>query len=216
MEDGTARESAWQSLGNVALVDRRTASSTPSAKRPITSDPTTPKESRILREWAESIPVGIPTPASKEQITKHLEFLASTLPSKSVDDAAGKKRFAVYVSMLLGFSNEALTYMSRQVCATLNWFPTPHQCLHLAKEYRAPASEKKAVLLACDRFDQRAFEEWVAALPGVEEPDLNVPAFWINSALTRALLRKLDDGRIVTRDRYRQLTSSPDGPATNA
>lgn len=153
------------------------------------------------------MPADIPVAATNDQITRHLAFLASTLPSKNIDDDAGKMRFAVYVSMLRGFSDDALAHMARRVCETLDWFPTPRQCLELAKEFRPAPTEKWTALIDCNRFDQSAFEAWIDAI-GPAEPDLDVPAHWIEIALTRTLLRRLDDGQIVTRERFRALRNT--------
>ena len=152
-------------------------------------------------------------PATEEQATRHLAFLASTLPSKNVDEAAGRMRFAVYLSMLKGYSDAALAHMSRRVCETLDWFPTPHQCLELASEYRHAPSERVLALAACNRFDQKSFEDWIYSLSDDAEPNLDVPPFWIECALTRALLRKLPDGRIVTPARFRAINRADEANA---
>lgn len=198
------QESAWQALGNLMVVDRRTVSSTQSTRpalRPVQGDPTTAEESRALREWADGLPADIPIRATRDQIFRHLEFLASALPSKAVGDEAGRKRFAVYVSMLQGFSDEALSHMARRACETLDWFPTPHQCIDLAKEFRPPTSASTFAIAACNRFDQSSFEGWIATI-GLDEPNLAVPAHWIEIALTRNLLRRMDDGSVVSRARH--------------
>lgn len=200
-------KTVWErALNNVVPIGNRMGSSTPSGTRPIASDPESAEECRALRAWAENLPTEIPIPATPEQATKHLAFLASTLPSKNIDDAAGKMRFAVYLSMLQGFSDAALAHMSRRVCETLDWFPTPHQCLELAGEFRRPPSARILALAACNRYDQKTFEEWILSLSDGDDPNLNVPPFWIDSALARTLLRRLDDGTIVTRARYRAIT----------
>jgi len=202
---GVQDQTIWQrAIGNVVPIGK-TASSLPSGKRPIASDPTTAEECRALRAWAENLPTSVPVPATEEQATRHLAFLASTLPSKNVDEAAGRMRFAVYLSMLRGYSDAALAHMSRRVCETLDWFPTPHQCLELAGEYRHAPSERVLALAACNRFDQQTFENWILSLSDGDEPNLDVPPFWIESALTRTLLRKLDDGTVVTRAKYRAI-----------
>jgi hypothetical protein len=207
-------ETAWQELGNrvLTLADRKTVSPTLSATRPVPGLPTSQDESRALREWANSLPVEAPDRATPEQITKHLAFLASTLPSKNIDDLAGKMRFAVYVSMLSGFSDKALAHMSRRACETLDWFPTPHQCLEMAKEHNPGQSARQTAITACNHFDQNAFEIWIDGI-GPGQPDLNVPEHWIEIALTRAVLRKLDDGTVVTRERFRALRNVQDQAA---
>lgn len=198
-----------QGIGQLALaqVDRATGSSTPSAslahvEKPAIQMPTTKAECDALRHWATTTPIDRPTPASLDQIERHLEFLAATLPTKATDDESGKSRFAVYLSMLQGHSQEAFAHMSRTVCATLNWFPTPKQCLDELATYQRPVADQTRALAFCARFTTALFERWMQDLHDDRDVDEDVPEQWKRVATNQFLMRQLDDGRFVIRARY--------------
>jgi hypothetical protein len=152
-------------------------------------------ECRALREWAENTPIQRPMPASADRIAEHLAFMASTLPTNGIDDESGKKRSAVYVSLLRGHSDEALAYMARTACATLRWLPTPSQCLALLKEYRPPISEREEALRLCHAFTQACFEEWTARLKSRELSQVeidDVPDRWRRIAEEQGHLRRIN------------------------
>ncbi len=142
-------------------------------------------------------------PAEPLQITNHLKFLAATLPSKNLDDDTGKRRFAVYSSILSGHSNDALAYMARRACAELDWFPTPRQCLELLREYTPPTTDKQRALLLCDTFWQKRFEAFIAALKeGSATQDMvdSVSLTWRRIAEEQGYLRYLpEESRHVIR-----------------
>jgi len=163
--------------------------------------PTTVEECRALKAWADAEPVRSTVRASYEQIERHLEYLATTLPSQAVDDESGKRRFAVYCSLLGEFSNEALQFMSREACRTLEWFPTPKQCLSIIAKYRPPISDRDRALLLCSDFTQSQFERWIANLRE-GQPIGDVPDQWKRIAVEQGIARRLDDGRYVSRALY--------------
>jgi hypothetical protein len=160
--------------------------------------PQTREQCRDLRAWANALPADRPNTATQDQIERHLEFLAATLPSRAIDDESGKRRFAVYVSLLDGFSNDALAHMARRACETCDWFPTPKQCLELAREYHSGPGAKAVALTHCSAFDHQCFEQWIAALgEGGEIGD--VPQRWIDIAVTRNVLRRMPDNSLIIR-----------------
>lgn len=164
-------------------------------------------EADQLREWALAAPVTPAPAASVDQLARHLDFMAAALPSRGNDAETGKKRAAVYASLLAGQSNEALAFMARKACATLEWFPTPAQCLAILAEYRPRQSEQATALLTCDRFTKRTFDTWLDALArGGAIGD--VPDQWKRIAVERGALRRLDGGVFVSRALYH-------GPARN-
>jgi hypothetical protein len=163
--------------------------------------PTTVEQCRALKAWAEAEPIRQTIAASREQIETHLEYLSTTLPSQAVDDESGKKRFAVYVSLLSHFSNEALQFMSREACRTLDWFPTPKQCLALAAKYRPPVSDRDVALSLCSDFTQAQFDRWLANVEAGQEVG-EVPEQWLRIATERGPIRRLSNGRFVSRARY--------------
>lgn len=166
--------------------------------------PATIDEARALRAWAES-QSPIAEPATVPQISRHLSFIAATLPSKNVDEEGGKQRTAVYARLLDGFSNDALAFMSRRVCETLDWFPTPRQCLDILDRYRPAQSERERALSLCHAFDRGQFEDFLAAFERKEatrDSIMLVPEQWRRIAMERGYLRLMQDGAFVIRAPY--------------
>ena len=157
--------------------------------------PETVEECRALKAWAEAQD-DRPAPASVTQLARHLEYLAATLPRQGTDEETGEKRTAVYARILGGYSNDALAYMARKACETLNWFPTPKQCLDILQGYRAPTSEKDQALSLCHRFQQGRFEEFVADLQAdrATQDDVDAaPLQWRKIAMERGHLRWIEE-----------------------
>jgi len=140
-------------------------------------------------------------PATRQELTKHLQFMAAALPSKNVDDTTGAMRAAVYASLLAGYSNDALRFMARTACATLDWFPTPRQCLDLISAYRPPVSDQETALRLCQSYTDAAFDRWLDNI-GSGQPIGDVPEQWRRIAVERGILRRLSDGSFVARARY--------------
>jgi hypothetical protein len=161
--------------------------------------PTTLDECRALRAWANAQPVTRTPAATQDQIERHLEFIAATLPSRAIDDESGKRRFAVYVSLLTGHTNEALARMARRACETLDWFPTPKQCLELAGEMPRPGNSAAAQAIRdCEQFTHDRFNRWIAELPEADEIG-DVPQRWIDIAIARNLIRRQPDKSLIIR-----------------
>jgi hypothetical protein len=198
-----------QEIGDLAkrAIVSLTDSSLPSEKRNISTPtiriPETEDECRALEAWAKST-TSDPARASIEQISRHLEFLAATLPSKNVDEHTGKLRFAVYYRMLGGYSDAALSFMSRKVCEQFDWFPTPHQCLEILSEYRAPTSPQGLALSYCAQFWNGKLDDFLSALSDrrcTEEMVDAVPDRWRRIATEQGYLR-WDEGKHVIRKPY--------------
>lgn len=156
--------------------------------------PETVDEARALKAWADEQSDAV-TPATINQLARHLEYLAVTLPRQTADDETGEKRTAVYARLLGGYPNDALAFMSRKACETLNWFPTPKQCLDILATYRAPATEKEQALMLCHDFWQGRFEYFIAALKAGEATTAMVeavPEQWRRIAMERGFLRWAD------------------------
>lgn len=184
----------------LARVAQETASPAPFVERPQSLVPTTWQECRAISTWAEAtMPVSVP--ASAVRVLKRLEYLEAMLPRKAQDDGGGELRATGYVSILLGKSDDALAYMVREACRTLNWFPTAKQCLDILGTYRAPESEQATALLACKRFASETLATW---LENVErgQPLGDVPDQWLRIAVEQGLVRRLDDGSHVSRSRF--------------
>jgi hypothetical protein len=207
-------EAAGQAVARVAGV--LTGSPPPSERlvpKPPIRMPTNEDECRALREWAESAP-GRAVPATTDQLAKHLSFMASTLPAKPVDDASGRERVAVYAKLLGGYDNAALGYMAIEACKTLNWFPTPKQCLDILKGYAVPDTDRSLALSYCARFTQARFDKWMrlVMVGGASENEIAiVPERWRRIAEERGGLRRLEDGRYEIR-RAPKEDACPDQP----
>lgn len=163
--------------------------------KPIIRLPETVDEARALKAWADE-QSDAPTPATLNQLARHLEYLAVTLPRQTADDETGEKRTAVYARLLGGYPNDALAFMSRKACETLNWFPTPKQCLDILATYRAPATEKEQALTLCHRFWQGRFEDFIALLKAgtATQADVDaVPMQWRKIAMERGHLRWIEE-----------------------
>lgn len=161
--------------------------------------PTTLDECRALRAWANAQPLARQPAATQDQIERHLEFIAATLPSRAIDDESGKRRFAVYVSLLTGHTNDALAKMAREACATLDWFPTPKQCLELAGDMPRPTNADAArAIRDCDSYWHVSFERWIGELPEADEIG-DVPDRWIDIAIARNLIRRMPDKSMIIR-----------------
>lgn len=194
---------AMRQIGSVVrLPARETGSSTQLTNpRPIAGAPRTAEDCRALKAWAESLPLDQQLAAPQERIEQHLAFMAATLPSQAIDDESGRKRFAVYVSLLCGFSDEALKHMARTACLTLEWFPVPIHCLQLARAYVPPVGEREATLRLCHDFAQNSFERWMDNVSD-GQPIGDVPEQWLRVAVERGLLRRLANGSFVSRALY--------------
>lgn len=188
-----------------AIIDQlrepATALPTPFAKCPAIVRPTSDEECRALREWAQHAPVAPPQPATIEQLAEHLKFLAAALPSKNVDDINGKMKASVYAALLGGYSNDALKFMARSACATLDWFPTPRQCLDLIAAYRPPVSDQETALRLCQDYSNDQFERWYGNVKA-GQPIGDVPEQWMQIAVERGAMRRLSNGSFVSRALY--------------
>lgn len=129
-------------------------------------------------------------PATPSELAKQLQYIRATLPSQNSDDLSGQMRTVVYARLLGGYSKEALSYMTQRVCSELNWFPTPHQCLAILKEYQPPATQQDKALIICAKHTQARFDEWVSALRSGGDAELDgVPDRWLRIAEEQGHLR---------------------------
>jgi hypothetical protein len=142
-----------------------------------------------LRSIALAMPVE-QAPAATHELARQLEYIDATLPSKNVDELKGQMRTVVYVRILGGYSKEALSYMTQRVCSELNWFPTPHQCLTILKDYQPATTPKDKALMICAKHTQASFDVWIKALRTGGEAELaGVPDRWLRIAEEQGHLR---------------------------
>lgn len=169
-------------------------------KHPPVTVPTTLAEADALREWALATLPERPEGATLDQLARHLEFIAAVLPSRANDVETGRKRVAVYASILSGHSNEALAHMARRACESLEWFPSPKQCLEFLAEYRTPRSDQETALLTCAAFTHKSFDAWIRDLRE-GGPIGDVPDQWKRIAVEQGAMRHLG-GVYVSRALY--------------
>lgn len=183
-----------------ALAVQSTASPARSVERPRNLKPETLAQCREIAAWAEAT-MPTPEPAPPARILKRLEYLDAMLPRRGQDEHGGELRTSAYLSLLSGYTDEALAYMVREACRQFNWFPTAKQLLDILADYRAPASEQAVTLLECERFAHQAFATW---LENVSEgqPIGDAPEQWRRIAVERGVMRRLADGSTVSRALY--------------
>lgn len=118
----------------------------------------------------------------EDHFEKSMRALA-ILPSRSEDDVRGELKFAIYRRMLGKYSKPAISHLVETALATLDWFPTPKQCLEILSGWRdrdavehkhrtamaasAVRQERQARLgEVMDALDRRALDqEQIDALP---------------------------------------------------
>lgn len=154
-----------------------------------------------MAAWAQRQPIRSPQ-ASFDQIGRHLDFLHAALPSRRSDEQAGRMRATVYAAVLSGYSDAALGWMAQRACATLDWFPTPHQCLEILQDWREPVTARARADALCLTYWQGQYEAFAAALADGTATAADVARAkprWCAIACERGLLRRLDDGSYVIR-----------------
>lgn len=130
---------------------------------------------------ANSPPPNIPC-CDDDHFEKSMRALA-TLPSRAEDDIRGELRFAIYRKLLGKYSKAAISHLVETALTTLDWFPTPRQCLAILGDWRerdvvahkhrtamaasAVRQERQARLgEVMDALDRRALDqEQIDALP---------------------------------------------------
>jgi len=164
--------------------------------------PSTMAECREIQRWiAEGREERLPT-VTRDQLVRHLEFLASVLPRKAVDTDTGRDSVAVYFRMLSAFTDAAIAYMSERIIATHKWFPTPSECLAVMVHYRAPPPAKEVARHNVQAFLQARMESFLERLARelVDQTEIDAqPDQWKRIAENNGLLRLTDDGGYVQR-----------------
>lgn len=171
--------------------------------KPVIRLPKTVAECHALKEWADSQPDG-PVPITPERLGEHLSFMSAALPRQAQDRSGGERKLTVYAAIIGKFSDEAIAFMARRACETLNWFPTPNQCLEILAAYTAAPGERDQALHYCQKFWQGRLEAFMAALAaGVADQAMvdEVPRQWRMIAMEKGYLRQIEDGSFIIRPR---------------
>jgi hypothetical protein len=151
-----------------------------------------------LRSLALALPSSY-APATAQEIARHLQFIAATLPSKNVDTETGQRRFAAYVRLLGGYSDKALAYMTERVLRELDWFPTPRQCLAILGDYQHPVTLRELALNKCGWHVQAEYNAFARELRTgkVNQSFIDQqPERFQRMAETQMLLRLVDGGYV--------------------
>lgn len=82
---------------------------------------------------ANSSPPNIPC-CDDDHFEKSMRALA-ILPSRAEDDIRGELRFAIYRKLLGKYSKAAISNLVETALTTLDWFPTPKQCLAILADW---------------------------------------------------------------------------------
>lgn len=201
-----------QALASVSTVSQPLSERYPTEDREIVA-PTTPEEARALRQWAETQPRAWPA-IEVDELTRHLEFMSATLPTKNLDEESGRKRVAVYARILGGYSEHAIAKMALVACSTLRWFPTPSECLEIIAKHEDPPTPRERALTVCHGFAQRQFEAFRASLKaGDASAELldGVPDQWKRICVEQGYLRWSKADGFTIEPRYAARTTTTGG-----
>lgn len=147
---------------------------------------------------AES-PLPTPLPCDAEEFAKLMRTLA-TMNSRADDDDTGKLRLAVLRRVIGHYPREAVAFMVEQAITTLDWFPTPKQCLDILAGWKRndEPAQRKASAIKMVRAERRArFDEVMRTLERREYAQAAIdalPAQIRSIAAERGFLRLHDDG----------------------
>lgn len=156
-----------------------------------------------LREIANS-PLPPAQHCDDEHFARCMKAL-DILPRRRDDEIGGQLKFGIYKRHLGGFSNDAMSWLVSEATRTMDWFPTPAQCLTVLRAWpnRDVAAARRDVAQsriqqenqsrledALDRLGKRQGDQaWIDVLP--EQ--------WKAIAAERCFLWAWPDGRYTVR-----------------
>lgn len=90
-----------------------------------------------------------------DHFEKSMRALA-ILPGRAEDDLRGELKFAIYRRMIGKYSKAAISHLVETALSTLDWFPTPKQCLDILADWRDPdaAAHKHRTVMAASAVRQ--------------------------------------------------------------
>ncbi len=182
---------------------------------PTTSLPIRLDDQRLteLATIAESPLPALP-PCDGEEFTK-LIMAMGTMARRTDDETTGKLRLAILRRIIGHYPREAVAYMVETAITTLEWFPSPKQCLDILAGWKRndEAVQGKASALAAVQAERRArFDDVMRALERREMDQAAIDALPERLrviGMERGFLRLHDDGVY----RARPLTTAQEAQA---
>lgn len=102
-----------------------------------------------------NLPLAAPVPCDASDFAKLMRSL-SILPSRADDEVTGKLRLGIYHRMMGQYPRAAIAYMVETALSTLDWFPTPKQCLEILSGWkdREAVEHKHRTMMAASAVRQ--------------------------------------------------------------
>lgn len=144
-------------------------------------------------------PLPAPIPCDAEEFAKLMRTM-STMPSRADDDDTGKLRLAVLRRVIGHYPREALAFLVERAITTLDWFPTPKQCLDILSGWQRSddATQRRDSARRMVRAERKArFDDMMTALERREVGQAGIdalPGRMREIAAERGFLRLHDDG----------------------
>jgi hypothetical protein len=124
----------------------------------------------------------------------------SILPRRADDEVKGELRAHLYRRMIGHFPREAISFLAEQSLATLDWFPSPKQCLEILARWARndePVQRQAAAIRLVRAERQARFDDIMLALElrQLDQAAIDALPVKIRSiAAERGFLRLHDDG----------------------
>lgn len=157
----------------------------------------------LLREIVNS-----PLPASQHCDDEHFARCMKALdilPRRRDDEIGGQLKFGIYKRHLSGFSNDALSWLVADATRTLDWFPTPSQCLTILRAWpnrELAARRRDKAIVMIDGEMQARLRDALAVLArrGMDQDGIDtLPDRWKAIAAEKGYLWSWPDGRYSIR-----------------
>lgn len=144
-------------------------------------------------------PLPAAVPCAEAEFAKLMRTM-STMASRADDETTGKLRLAVLRRVVGHYPREAIAYLVETAITTLDWFPSPKQCLDILKGWTRndEAVQRQASAIKLVRAERQArFDEVLGALERRELDQAAIDALSPRMRIVgaeRGFLRLEDDG----------------------
>lgn len=124
----------------------------------------------------------------------------SILPRRADDEVRGELRLHLYRRMIGHYPREAISFLAERALASLDWFPSPKQCLDILGEWKRndDAVQRQASAQRLVRAEMQArFDDRLGALERRELDQQAIDALPLRMreiGVERGFLRLHDDG----------------------